>query len=59
MFSYFEPLLSLIMASSSQQPADCTSQSQMSIDPAVDAESAPSEVLNFDCIFRATYLHKG
>ncbi|KAH8752235.1 hypothetical protein F5883DRAFT_433399 [Diaporthe sp. PMI_573] len=47
------------MASSSHQPADCTSQSQTSIDPAVDAESAPSEVLNFDCIFRATYPNKG
>ncbi|KAH8746000.1 hypothetical protein F5883DRAFT_586046 [Diaporthe sp. PMI_573] len=47
------------MASSSQQPADCTSKSQTSIDPAVDAESIPSEVLNFDCIFRATYPNKG
>ncbi|KAH6971969.1 hypothetical protein EDB80DRAFT_361756 [Ilyonectria destructans] len=59
MFYYFEPLLSLIMASSSQQPADCTSKYQMSIDPALDAESAPSEVLNFDCIFRATYPNRG
>ncbi|KAH7110178.1 hypothetical protein EDB81DRAFT_832471 [Dactylonectria macrodidyma] len=47
------------MASSSQQPADCTSKSQASIDPAVDAESTPSEVLNFDCIFRAKYPNKG
>lgn len=47
------------MASSSQQPADCTSKSQTSIDPAVDAESISSEVLNFDCIFRATYPNKG
>ncbi|KAG4271540.1 hypothetical protein FPRO04_14671 [Fusarium proliferatum] len=47
------------MASSSQQPTDCTSQSQMSIDPTVDAESPSSDVLNFDCIFRATYPNKG
>jgi hypothetical protein len=26
----------------------------MTIDPTVDVESASSEVLNFDCIFRAT-----
>ncbi|RKK07573.1 hypothetical protein BFJ66_g17047 [Fusarium oxysporum f. sp. cepae] len=38
------------MASSSQQPADFTSQYQMTIDPTVDVESASSEVLNFDCI---------
>jgi hypothetical protein len=33
----------LIMASSSQQRADSASHSQTSIDPALDAESAPSE----------------
>ncbi|KAI8401489.1 hypothetical protein FOFC_18358 [Fusarium oxysporum] len=32
---------------------------QMTIDPTVDVESASSEVLNFDCIFRATYPKKG
>ncbi|EXM15778.1 hypothetical protein FOTG_15870 [Fusarium oxysporum f. sp. vasinfectum 25433] len=47
------------MASSSQQPTDFTSQSQMTIEPTVDVESASSEVLSFDCIFRATYLKKG
>ncbi|KAH7146740.1 hypothetical protein B0J13DRAFT_524487 [Dactylonectria estremocensis] len=47
------------MASPSQQPADCTSQSQMSIDPAVDAELTSSEAPNFDRIFRARYPHKG
>ncbi|EGU72645.1 hypothetical protein FOXB_16845 [Fusarium oxysporum f. sp. conglutinans Fo5176] len=43
------------MASSSQQPTDFTSQPQMTLDPTVDVESSSSEVLNFDCIFRATY----
>ncbi|KAF5229463.1 hypothetical protein FANTH_14197 [Fusarium anthophilum] len=47
------------MASSSQQPTDFTLQPQMTIDPTVDVESASSEVLNFDCIFRATYPKKG
>ncbi|KAF6525442.1 hypothetical protein HZS61_011237 [Fusarium oxysporum f. sp. conglutinans] len=47
------------MASSSQQPTDFTSQPQMTIGPTVDVESASSEVLNFDCIFRATYPKKG
>ncbi|KAL6405526.1 hypothetical protein AUP68_11284 [Ilyonectria robusta] len=47
------------MASLSQKPTDYTSQSQMTIDPTVDAESVSSEVLNFDCIFRATYPNKG
>jgi hypothetical protein len=51
--------MSLIMASSSQQPAYSASHSQTSIDPVLDAESAPSEVLNFDCVFRATYPNKG
>lgn len=30
----------------------------MTSDPTVDVESASSEVLNFDCIFRATYPKK-
>ncbi|KAG7402662.1 putative AC transposase [Fusarium oxysporum f. sp. rapae] len=47
------------MAYSSQQPTDFTSQPQMTIDPIVDVESASSEVLNFGCIFRATYPKKG
>ncbi|KAL5603676.1 hypothetical protein FOVSG1_006426 [Fusarium oxysporum f. sp. vasinfectum] len=47
------------MASSSQQPTDFTSQPKMTIDPTVDVESASSEVLNFDCMFRATYPKKG
>ncbi|KAF6525502.1 hypothetical protein HZS61_011297 [Fusarium oxysporum f. sp. conglutinans] len=47
------------MASSSQQRTDFTSQPQMTIGPTVDVESASSEVLNFDCIFRATYPKKG
>ncbi|KAJ0126185.1 G1/S-specific cyclin CCN1, partial [Fusarium oxysporum f. sp. albedinis] len=33
--------------------------SLMTIGPTVDVESASSEVLNFDCIFRATYPKKG
>ena len=56
---YFEPLLSSIMASSSQQPADSASQSRVSIEPAPNAESVPSEVFNFDYIFRAAYPNKG
>ncbi|RKK79399.1 hypothetical protein BFJ71_g16220 [Fusarium oxysporum] len=47
------------MASSLQQPTDFTLQPQMTIDPTVDVESASSEVLNFDCIFRAIYPKKG
>lgn len=47
------------MVSSSQQLPDYTSQSQMTINPTIDTESASSEVLNFDCIFRATYPNKG
>jgi hypothetical protein len=47
------------MASSSQQPTDFISQHQMTIDPTVDVGSASSEVLNFDCIFRAAYPKKG
>ncbi|EXA31826.1 hypothetical protein FOVG_16884 [Fusarium oxysporum f. sp. pisi HDV247] len=47
------------MASSSQQRTDFTSQPQMTIGSTVDVESASSEVLNFDCIFRATYPKKG
>ncbi|KAH7460458.1 hypothetical protein FOMA001_g19475 [Fusarium oxysporum f. sp. matthiolae] len=47
------------MASSSRQPTDFISQHQMTIDPTVDVESASFDVLNFDCIFRATYPKKG
>ncbi|PVH92475.1 hypothetical protein DM02DRAFT_662921 [Periconia macrospinosa] len=47
------------MASSSQQPADSASQSQVSVEPAPDAESVPSEVFNFNYIFRAAYPNKG
>ncbi|PVH91114.1 hypothetical protein DM02DRAFT_664333 [Periconia macrospinosa] len=47
------------MASSSQQPADSASQSQVSVEPAPDAESVPSKVFNFDYIFRAAYPNKG
>lgn len=47
------------MASSSQQPTYFTLQPQMTIDPTVNIESVLSEVLNFDCIFRATYPKKG
>jgi hypothetical protein len=55
MLYYFVPLLLLIMAPPSQKPTDFTSEPQMTIDPTVAVRSASSEVLYFDCIFRATY----
>ncbi|KAH6653494.1 hypothetical protein BKA67DRAFT_569929 [Truncatella angustata] len=52
-------MIVLSMASSPQRLSDCVSQSQMSVQPAYDAESASSDILNFDYIFRATYPNKG